>query len=1243
MATRNWTNAQKAAMSASGRTLLISAAAGSGKTATLTERIIRRLTDTEHPADLSRILIVTFTRAAASELRERIAAALTEAIAKNPANTHLQKQLLSMGNAHISTIDAFCREPVKENFAALGLPAVTRIADDAELLPLCERVMGDLIDEFYLAYAKGGGEGTFSLLTNNPFADLCNALTSSKNDDNLIPTLLDLYNRLLSFPDEISRLKKEADMLRATADQDFYESDHGRVLQAWVHDFAISACQRMDQAMEVFKTDEKALSLYGEAFENDISVCRGLRDATTYAEAYVHLQSYEKMRLGTYRNAPDEIVRAKDTRTDVATSIQKLKDTYFVDSPDTVRFQMLRTAEMCDLLYTLLSTYDERISAEKRSRGITDFTDNRRMLLSLLRNPDGTPSAFADQMAARFDEVYIDEYQDVDEMQDEIFRLVGGNRRFMVGDIKQSIYGFRGADPSVFARYRRDLTSMVEEADGSFSQADSHGNSIFMSNNFRCDENIIRTTNRVCGKMFAACPDSVDYQPSDDLVFSKSKPTEDYQSPAVTVTVLTPPPRARGDEDSESDSTLSNADAEAIYVANEISTLLRGGATLADGSPIRPKDIAILMRSLTALPAYMAALTALGIPTGSEEQDVNDARRDLFHGSDMTYLCNLLRVIDNPDADIALSEVLRAPFPGLDLEELLTVRTVGDSTAESHSLYAGVEAYAADEASDPALRAKLNAFIDWLEGYRRLSTTRPAVGILRQLRHDDRCACRDTSAFLFLYESARNYKGAGFVSLYTFLRYFERKLESNAPVRADKADGDGRVSIMTIHKSKGLEFPVCFVARCGQTFSAKSQIKDLIFDKSTGVAMKLFCQKDAFGNPCHAKTDTTLRAVAGLAVKLGEREEEMRLLYVAMTRARERLYLIGVGSDKPFDYGKGDRYATLSCTSYLKWIIGGLTIDPACEFHWIPTTEVSPGVPVPRLMTTAQVVDIDPQIARYRAILDAHQDPTPLEWAVRRLPTKVPASGMRSNLLDDCVFYQTDLPPTEDGKLPSAEDAEGRCEPQSHAAIRASLGLMLKADRSEFDRLLDADRRPTAAERGTATHLFLQYCDYARVEAGGVEEEIARLESTGFLDARTAAILDRGMLTAFFKSDFFARMKTAERVERERKFSRFVPLASLTQNKELANAVGDRTLFVQGCIDLLCFYPDGSVEICDYKTDHITDAERKEPARLTERMQEAHGAQLAEYAAAVEEMYGIKPSRAYIFSLPLGEALALHI
>ena len=210
---RNWTPAQRAAMSTLGRTLLISAAAGSGKTATLTERIIRRLTDPEHPADLSRMLIVTFTRAAAAELRERIAKALSEAIAADPGNRHLQKQYMGLGGAHISTIDAFCREPVKAHFAEIGLPAVSRIADEAELQPLCERVMGDLIDEYYVKYATldaNSASSPYGLLEGNPFADLCDSLTPFKNDTELIPTLQGLYNRLLSFPEELDRLKRQA-------------------------------------------------------------------------------------------------------------------------------------------------------------------------------------------------------------------------------------------------------------------------------------------------------------------------------------------------------------------------------------------------------------------------------------------------------------------------------------------------------------------------------------------------------------------------------------------------------------------------------------------------------------------------------------------------------------------------------------------------------------------------------------------------------------------------------------------------------------------------------------------------------------------------------------------------------------------------------------------------------------------------------------------------------------------------
>ncbi len=1246
---RNWTPAQSAAMSTLGRTLLISAAAGSGKTATLTERIIRRLTDPEHPADLSRMLIVTFTRAAAAELKERISAALSEAIAKDPGNRHLQRQLIGLGGAHISTIDAFCREPVKANFAALGLPASTRIADDAELLPLCQRVMGDLIDEFYLKYAdQTRGADAFSLLWENPFADLCDSLTPSKNDADLIPSFLTLYNRLLSFPEELGRLHTEARELSAAASADsfdFFTTRHGAILRDWTRELAAHGVSVMEKALEALDGDEKALKAYSSAFSADLDFCRRLKEATTYDEAYLLFSAYQNERLGSLRNPDPVFVAAKEARTDLVDDIKSMRDTYFRDTPETIREQMAATAVLCSVLYDFLHEYDCRILEEKKNRGICDFTDNRRYLHSLLESPDGTPTPMALEFRERFDEVYIDEYQDVDEMQDTIFKLIGDNHRFMVGDIKQSIYGFRGADPSVFARYRRDLRQLHIQ-DGVPTGHDPNGNSIFMSDNFRCDESVIRVTNAVCGHMFRACPLSVGYTRDDDLGFSKLKPSEEYVSPKVSVSVLVNPPRTRGEDVSTDGGELSGVEAEATYVASEISKLLRSRAPLANGEPVKPSDIVILMRNRTALSAYVKALTDLGIPTGSEELEAAEAGRDLFHGSDMSYLVNLLRVLDNPDADIPLSEVLRAPFPGLDLEELIVVRRVGDRTAESRSLYMGVEEYPLTDGADPALAAKLTAFTEWLERYRRLAATQPADGLLRLLRSDENCACRETPAFRYLYESARTCRTSTFVSLNTFLRYFESKLATtkNAPVSEGK--GDGHVSIMTIHKSKGLEFPVCFVVRCGQTFSARSYSTDMIFEKQAGVSLKLYQRKRDGDVATQAKTDTTLRAVSGLAVRLSEREEEMRVLYVAMTRARERLYLIGMGNGKPHSFAVGDRFATLSCNSYLKWILAGLDAHPEVMEHAtlsvIPTEEIQNGEPV-NVADLSRGATVDPALtARYAAILEGISTPSPLENALRHVPTKVPASRMKEGLLDECVFYDTDMARDDGGKLPVG-DEEGWCDAQSIAAIRQSLALMESCGDNEFELLLSENRRPTASEKGTAAHLFLQFCDYRLVMRDGVECEINRLLELGFISSRAATIMDRAMLEAFFRSPFFARMSQAETVRREFRFSRLVPLSKLTANTELAEALGERTLFVQGSIDLLCFFPDGSVELCDYKTDHITPAERRDHSLLQKRMQERHGDQLAQYAAAVEETFGKRPAKAYIYSLPLGDAVEITI
>ncbi len=1246
---RKWTPAQSAAMSTLGRTLLISAAAGSGKTATLTERIIRRLTDPVNPADLSRMLIVTFTRAAAAELRERISLALTEAIARDPGNKHLQKQLIGLGGAHISTIDAFCREPVKLHFAEVGLPAASRIADEAELLPLCERVMGDLIDEYYLKYATGGSDpSAFALLRGNPFADLCDSLTPSKNDSELIPTLLNLYNRLLSFPEELERLKMEAEELSIEGyedDFDFYRSKHGSILREWVNEFTTHATRLLEAALEVIDGDPAAAKAYSAAFTHDLAFCRLLSDACSYGETYELLHGYQNIRLGALRNASEEISEHKEIRAEIVDDIKALRDTYFMDEPAIVAEQMRVTAKLCGVLYDFLTEYDRRILAEKKNRGICDFTDNRRYLLNLLRNRNGSPSGMALEYRDRFDEVYIDEYQDVDEMQDEIFRLVGDDHRFMVGDIKQSIYGFRGADPSVFARYRRDLTPLYEE-EGDWKGHDNKGNSIFMSDNFRCDESVIRVTNAVCGHMFRACPQSIGYGDGDDLGFSKRKPHEGYVSPAVKVSMLVKPPKAKDDDPAVpvADEELSGVEAEATYVAGEIAHLLQSGTKLASGEPVKPSDIVILMRSRTALSAYMKALTAAGIPTGSEELEAAEAGRDILHGSDMSYLVNLLRVIDNPDSDIPLSEVLRAPFPGLDLEELITLRNVGDRRAQSRSLYAGVEEYAVQPNADPILADKLNKFQVWLEGYRRLTATRSAEGLLRLLRQDENCACRDTAAFLYLYESARTCRTSTFVSLYAFLRYFESKLATakNAPAPNSGKDG-GHVSIMTIHKSKGLEFPVCFVVRCGQYFSARSMAEDLIFEKRAGVSMKLYRRMAEGDEVTQFKTDTTLRAASALAVKIAEREEEMRVLYVAMTRARERLYLVGSGNGKPFSFDEGDRFATLSCNCYLKWIQAGIAAHPelghhiSVEQHFI--SDLRPPEPICRSREQAIATD-GGEAARYREILARAVPLTPMEQVLRRVPTKVPASRMSERMLDTCVFYDTDLD-AGDGKLPVSGVDGSWCDAQTTAAIRQSLSLMQSCENNEFELLLHENRRPTASEKGTAAHLILQYCDYGRVLTDGSDNEIARLVEQGFITERTASIADRLALKAFFASPFFSRVKEACEVKRELRFSRFVPLATLTENTELAEALGDRTLFVQGSIDLLLVFEDGHIEICDYKTDRITPAERKDPSLLQRRMQEAHADQLRQYAAAVTETYGRAPSRVFIYSLPLGDAVEI--
>jgi len=1221
-------------MNTHGRTLLISAAAGSGKTATLTERIIRKITNPEHPADLSKMLIVTFTKAAAAELKQRISKALSEAIAADPGNRHLQNQLIHLGSAHISTIDAFCYQPVKENFAASGMPASFRIADNAEMLPLRERLMNEIIDEFYEKYHQepvtDDTEKLFTILEQNPFADLCDSLSTFKSDENLFSLLNKLYNDLLDFPEGIERIRIQAEKLLISAEEDFFSSDHGKLLRQWTETFCKSALSFFEQTLLWIEDDPAATKAYFESLYEETEFFKRL-------ESLLQEGCYERVRLLIHGFVVKDFSRCMNPAKDytiLKKQRQKLNDDLdgfrhelYGSSAEVLADDQRHMAEVCFVLYDLLNTFDQRLTEEKKRRGICDFSDNRRRLLAMLQNPDGTPTPLAESYLNNYDEVYIDEYQDVDELQDTIFRLIGGNHRFMVGDIKQSIYGFRGADPTVFAGYRQSLPPLSEGESAC-------GNSIFMSDNFRCDESVIRVTNGICSHIFSACPDTIGYLPQDDLGFSKKCP-EGYIAPKVQISMLSSTPRNQPKGD------FSGCEAEAVLVANQIADLLRRRVKLADGSIIQPKDIAILIRDTLNMPTYTAALSAMGIPTGCEDMEKEQAAQDLLHGADMIYLVNLLRVINNPDNDLSLSELLRADFPGLSLEELIILR---HASPPSSSLYGAVEAYLTVDTPNPALRQKLSSFVAWLEKYRHLSTTLTAERLLHLLRGDEWVACRQTQAFTFLYESARTCRVAPFVGLYTFLKHFESIMlnEKKVTINNGNTKAGGAVSIMTIHGSKGLEFPVCFVVRCGNIKKNKLASLDLVFEKNSGVSMKFYNRRD------HRKYDNGLRKIAAQIRFNQEKEEEMRILYVAMTRAREYLYMVGFASDTRVPFNSGDRFGALTSGTYMEWIKAGLAahpeILPFCEIQEIPESSISRDEKYDASNIVQQNTD-DQQLVEYYGGLQAlRASLSPLEEMLRSVPNKVPASRMTDMLLDECVFFSSDLPVCDEDKLPMSERGVTSFDVQSLENIKRSLRLMAKSDApDEFELLLKENTRPTAAEKGTAAHMFLQYCNWQRVKDFGIEEEIAHLREEGFITERVADILDRAQLLTFFESDFAKRAFTASHMARELKFQRFIPLRDLTSHAELADALGDRTLYVRGSIDLICEYPDGCLEICDYKTDHVTREERESRDLLVEHLRDKHLSQLKQYAAAMEEMYGKRPDKVYIFALALGEAVEISL
>ncbi len=1205
---RKWTDAQKKAIEARGRTLLVSAAAGSGKTAVLTERIIQMLTDPEHPADISRMLIVTFTRAAAGELRARIAKALSDAIALCAQKDYLSRQLMLLGSASISTIDSFYYDLVRSNFQEADFPASVRLADETELLPLRRELMNEVVDDMYAENAD--------------FSVVSDILCDLRSESGLTDTLLSIYGKLLRYPEALDILSRSADQM--TAGDDVLDTRWGVIWSEEVRHLCQTGQRLFASALDMATAEPNADKLVkryqahlGEHLERHRTILE-----------YLDTGSYEKAREAI---AAPFVIRKpggkSPERTPAFISMMELCDhfrkkwkekhavTLSAFSYAEIAQSAAQSAHVLRLLHATLTRFERLYRAAKLQREVAEFSDVSRAAYKLLVAKSGEPTKLALEIRDKYDAIFIDEYQDVDSMQDATFRAIATeHNRFMVGDIKQSIYRFRGAQPRVFADYRRKFESLdVADADKPAS--------IFMSNCFRCDKSVIDFSNAVSGDLFSQNAKSIGYTKADDLVYSKDPAFASDAGEKCRVVLIN---RSRFDEQEDEEDAPKASRSEARWIACEIARLLHRERK-ADGTPITPGDIAVLMRNAAPAEHIARYLGEFGIPCN------DTSRKSFFENPDVLCVYSLLAALDNPYRDVYMAAALRSPFFGFTLEDLVRLHA---GNADELSLYEAVKSAAQNAQGEDALCVRLRDFNKRFPLWREKAKNLPVDRLLRYLYRESAilsfAGCEDDAGnapaarranLQRLYEYARTFEQSGFKGLYQFVRYVDGIMETQGKMPAPSGE-ENAVSLITVHHSKGLEFPVCFIAGTATRFNDKELSEHFLDEEELGCAIRL-----PNAGPL-SRANTFQREAIALRLRRFALEEEMRVLYVAMTRARERLY---VTADSPFGADHLLKRAELAAVpggtfvceqgpAYIYWILSALLRTDYSPFATIEVVQEADIATTPIEAKSTKETELPQKRDEFSAVLKERFTFEYPAQHLTRLPAKLSVSRLSPGVLD---VYDADA------ALPS--------ELQADAAEQLLHGF------DEAPRFLSPVQKKSAAASGTATHEFLQFCDFKRAEKNGVKAELERLIEEKYLSPDTRELVRFDELERFFESDFYRSLKGAARLRRETRFHIFLPAADFTRDAAFATELREEKLAVQGVIDLFYHDAEGKLILCDYKTDRLTPAELESKALATAKLKERHGEQLSYYARALEDICGKRPDKILIYSLPLGEALEIEI
>ena len=1210
---RTWTPAQQSAIEEINKTLLVSAAAGSGKTAVLSERIVRALIDEEHPVDITRMLIVTFTRTAAAEMRSRIADELNKRAGKS-RNPHIARQLLLLPGAYICTIDSFCLDLVRAHAASLGISPAFRPADQAENLLLLHSVLDRLVEECY--------GGTAGLCTDAEFCSLVDCLTGGRDDSGLAGAILQLYEKTRGFAGTYNTLFSMAKELCDAVACEPFSTPWGACLREETGDAVRAAMQGVDRQLIEIAEDESAEKAFHSALTSDLAELAALANALElgYAETREKVCNFNRASIGKLSAAEKTEISeaARSFRDKFYKFVAKMKQQYAY-SPEELKVCLGALADKVELLARLLEEFDRRVTEEKRRRSICDFGDIEHFALRLLTDSEGNPTPLAHEVRRSFDWVYIDEYQDVNEVQHRIFEAVSQERnRFMVGDVKQSIYGFRGAQPEIFASVRRAYKSLSAAAE------EDTAATVSLSANFRSMPNILAFANLIFGRLMEGVGNKIDYRPSEDELIPGRGTTPAGAEVEVVFFEKTPkdggedaetPESENDEEETEDREEEENAtpDAEAIWVAKKIEELLRDSAD--DEKPLRPCDIAILASSNAPLVRFAAALDTVGI------RSELSVKRGFFLNPEVLLALSLLNTVDNPRRDIHLAGVLRSPIYRFTMDDLIAIRTEAQATPEYKdcTLYEALDFYAACHPG-----GKESRFLAELAELRRMAESMPVdrliwhiyqkTGLLTLAGNDSKGNPEARRAnLMMLYDHARKYEASSYHGLYSFIAYINEAIERGQSIEEPgkmSANPDS-VCLASIHQSKGLEWRVCFVVDCSHGFNLRDTTAPLLFDRTLGCALRL---RDESG---FARLDNPVYNAVRSSTKDAAVEEQTRVLYVALTRPKERLFVTGaVASDRLKDWEEGtlplSATAVHGCKSYADMLLLSMQKHPSYSFKIMPLSDVS-GTPC--VVKEEKTVEKD--------LTDRTEEDTLCDLFARRfgfvyadaylgeLPSKMSVSRLYPDVLD--------------------------VGEENVAEIKAPEEVEFTPVRPRF---LDGEKAD-AADKGTATHLFMQFCDFARLAEEGGESELARLVEGGFIPKEKADLVRLDEIEAFRRSDFLSLLLSGGKLYRELRFNVRLPASNFTEIPEKKEAYSEETLLVQGVMDGVLVGEDGSITLFDYKTDRLSYAEKKNRALAEKKLLDRHRLQLGYYIAACRHIFGKNPDRVTIYSLALGDTVDL--